>query len=226
MSDPIAKKILEQLYKERDSKGEITIYLPLTTISIAEFVSESYQAGILSNKIPNEDLNLPDINLVHELKRLKILKTIHVGGGENGDSIAIIRIIDVATIEELYELMTAVKHFLHYGIFSLNTVTGDAYCNSFQTRFHPSRGLFRVFKGFLDDSTDHKLSHIEILSRSDDEPEDEIKTSEFYTETTTTMKANQIIKDIKRSLGMKRKLSKLFRAAGKEYTLLPGVDLV
>lgn len=219
MSEKAVLGIIEFLYQRRSKKDVIMVYLPLVTSSISDYFGELFQNNLEPSRIPDECLDQPDNNLLTELEKQKVLKLLSVGGGE--ETFADVKILDPTAIEKLYEQTLMSEYFIHYGIFSLNTATGEAYCGDHQAKFYRHQSFYRVFKRFLS-SDSHELSYFAIYSEQEKKSENTIRKS--FDAKDLTIPSNQIIKDIRARLRMKGELSKLFQPIGKAYLLLPGAE--
>lgn len=203
--------IIKELFRKRKDKKIISIYLPLVTENVNNFFMQNN--GV--NHIPDSCFNQTDLLLVKNLEKIKAIKIKEISLGDNDRWFVTIKIKNIAIIEKINEWLSHIDNIINYGIFSLDTLTGEVYCRDNMARFHPSKGKFRVFREFINDEN-HRLSYKRIISKHEDKPEEKIEIdSSFVIET------NQIIKDIKKSLKMKDKLSKLFIPAGNAYKLMP-----
>lgn len=108
------------------------------------------------------------------------------------------------------------KYINNYGLFSLNTLTGEAYFNDNKTIFKPATGYYNLFKEFITTKnkclTFQEIVEIQQLNKSLIKAED-IKNY-----------AREIIKHLKRKLSMKSGSGKLLIMYEKiGYSLLKGV---
>jgi len=219
LSEKAVLGIIEFLYQKKSEKGVITVYLPLVTSRVSDYLEEVFKNGLEPSRIPDECCDQPDANLLSELGKQKVLEFQSMGGSE--ETVAEVKILDPTAIEKLYEQALMSKYFIHYGIFSLNTATGEAYCGDHQAKFYRHQSFYRVFKRFLSCDS-HELSYFTIYSEQEKKSESKIRKN--YTAKDLTIPANQIVKDIRARLRMKGELSKLFQPVGKVYLLLPGTE--
>lgn len=223
LRDERVRRVVEQLYKERDKSGEIFVYLPLVSSATNHyFGSEAdYQRG--NNSLPDYLFDNDDTRLVEKFEELEILQD--AGGitmDEKRGFVAMVTTQNPPAIKEIYEWMKKqdFSRFLFYGVFSLNTITGEGYCGDHKTKFHTGRTIYKVYKAFLENQN-HALSFKTILSLYYDRPESEIKID--LQDKYRWRKVHETAVDLRKKLGMKGKLSKLLITSGEEYILLPGV---
>ncbi|MFA5135886.1 MAG: hypothetical protein WC489_00655 [Patescibacteria group bacterium] len=107
------------------------------------------------------------------------------------------------------------RYILNYGLFSLNTLTGEAYFKDYKTSFRPGTGYYNLFKELITTNKSY-LSFDEIVEIQRQ------KKNLFVTEDVKSF-AKEIIKHLKRKLAIKSKSGKLFVMHERcGYTLLKG----
>jgi hypothetical protein len=128
-------------------------------------------------------------------------------------------------LHELYDWAINHKGIYQYGLLSLNTNRNIAYFNTQKAKLNSSGGVSRAIYRFITDPT-HTISYRDLYEmRNDydasarngktidtDEPE-----LELLTET-----ANQLIKDIKKTLKIKGEMTDIIVSKDRAYTLLEG----
>lgn len=131
---------------------------------------------------------------------------------DDGHKVLEVEEIDMDRFKEHVEWIKDSSLIRNYEIFSLHTFTGKAYCLNNSCVFHTDKGLFRVFKAFIEEPT-HILSFKQIFQIYHG------GTSEALTLKLTPQDIYQIIGEIREKLQMKGKLSKLFLPSGDKYLL-------
>ena len=216
------------LYQIRKRKAPVFIYMPLTNKCISNFYahsSDNSDEEVLRQQgmIPDYCFNQSDYRFLEELRKLRALRILLKESGFDTDInwYARIQINNPLVIERVYQWMQddRSKRILHYGIFSLNLYTGEAYCKDNQYIFDPHRGMFKIFKAFLENKK-HELSYEEIYAINQNKAKEE--TGEV--DSAIKLTAQQNIGDIKERLSMKGELAKLFVPTGMSYMLHPGLD--
>lgn len=207
------QEIVKDLFKMHNSMKEAIIYLPLLNDCIYRTIKKaSVEMG--SFNIEN-CFNMEDVILLEELNKLKVLELKDVFEKEANEGmglgyVATILIKNKKYIEFLYQWICDLRLIINYGIFSLHTFTGEAYCLDSKYIFHTNKGLFRVFKAFIEEPT-HIFTYKQIYQHYQDSTADTLR---YNSET-----IHQIIGEIREKLQMKGKLSKLFLPAGDRYIL-------
>lgn len=209
-----AQNIIAYLYKKREAKDKIRIFLPIVTKKINDhFEKVNAQDYYRNEEIPDYCFDQNDLRAIPELGKLGALKIIiEPVMDDDGTWWSVVLIRNSSIIEEIYAWTKDIAYILSYGIFSLNTLIGESYCGDYKTKFHTSRGFYRVFKAFLE-NPNHELSFKEILSNHQDKPEPNDDSRAVH----------EIIVDLRKKLRMKGKLSKLLIPTGKAYKLLPNI---
>ncbi len=131
---------------------------------------------------------------------------------DDGHKVIEVEEIDMDRFREHVEWIKDSSLIRNYEIFSLHTFTGKAYCLDSSCVFHTDKGLFRVFKAFIEEPT-HILSFKQIFQIYHG------GTSETLTLKLTPQDIYQIIGEIREKLQMRGKLSKLFLPSGDKYLL-------
>lgn len=206
--------IIAYLYKKRVDRDKFRIFLPLVTKNIIDHFKKVNSQGYYRNEeIPDYCFDQHDSKLISELKRLGVLKIIiDTVMGDDDTWWSMVLIKNSLIIEEIYTWTKDIANILSYGIYSLNTLTGESYCGDYKTKFHPGRGLYKVFKAFFE-NPNHELSYKQILSIHHGETESEVDKRAVF----------EIINEIKDKLKMKGNLSKLIIPTSETYKLLPNI---
>lgn len=206
LQDRDIQAVVSDLYKSRKSTDVVTVFLPLANKRLAEI-------GFDPNHKNRENLvvcfTLNDSLLLNELFKLGVLSKEEGTDDDEGLS-AFVKINSPEFIERLYEWVKDTSLIVNYGIFSLHTFTGEAYCLDNKYIFHTNKGLFRVFQAFLKEPT-HILAYGKIYNIFQD--------SDRLTCGSETI--HQIIGEVREKLQMKGKLSKLFIPSSDKYILKP-----
>ncbi|MCX6793722.1 MAG: hypothetical protein NTY06_01310 [Candidatus Gottesmanbacteria bacterium] len=211
LQDKDIQSVISDLYENRAKKDAVSIYLPFANKRYDEICDDPYHEG--SDKANDLYFALDDTKLLKLLERTKILKIKELSDDDDGEGggmglVAMVTIIKPEYIEHLYEWIKDDSFILNYGIFSLHTFTGEAYCRDNQYIFHTNKGLFRVFQAFLTEPT-HILPYQKIYNyfQGGEKPK------------CGAEKVHQIIGEVKEKLRMTGKLSKLFIPSEDKYFL-------
>lgn len=209
--DKTIQSMVSCLYEIRQRNDVIAVSLPLANSRFFLICEDPYHED--SDNIEKLCFHLKDSLFIDELIKLDVLSK-----GECTDEYdefsAYVKIVNSNFIEGLYEWIKDKDLIINYGIFSLHTFTGEGYCVDNKYSFHTNKGLFRVFKAFLQKPT-HILNDREIFQT-------------FYDSTSDALKlrveiVHQIIGEIREKLSMKGELSKLFLRTGNQYLLKSSV---
>jgi uncharacterized protein YfkK (UPF0435 family) len=204
IKDKDIQGMVSDLYKHRKGTDPVTIFLPLTNDRFNKIASDPDHEGIENfNEIR---LTFDESLFLDELFKLRVL--VYSEECANEDFSACVKIINPEFIEQIYEWIKDKDLIINYGIFSLHTFTGEAYCLDSKYIFHTNKGLFRVFQAFLKEPT-HILAYKKIYNIFQD--------SDKLTSGSETI--HQIIGEIREKLQMKGKLSKLFIPSSDSYIL-------
>jgi len=209
--------MIADLYKNRISKNVFNIYLPLVNERFTDLCIDQYHDH--TNDFDNS-ISRNDMVLLNELEKLQIINNDGITEDEDGDGqglgfVAMVTIINPQFIELLYKWIKDTELIINYGIFSLHTFSGEAYCQDNKGKFHTGKGLFRVFLTFLKEKN-HILDYSRIY-KIYHEDEKNVDMEKMVPED-----IHQIIHDIKDNLSMKGSLSKLFMPSSNQYILYPG----
>ncbi len=173
----------------------------------------------------------------NELKMLDLLKINEVielkydSGEDGGSCIAEIKIINHELFKDISNWVLKNKLIITYGLFSLNTLTGEAYCKDNYHLFKPGSGYYDLLKEFLK-KKNHFLNFEEMVNIQQQEYKkvggvitrsdyvyDERKNSELQN------KAKNNIKYLQKNLKMREGLGELFKTYEKRgFILLPDLD--
>lgn len=205
--DKNIQHIVKELNERKSSKDIIPIYLPLANECINKIADDPnlHEQGF------NSCYELSDSLLINELINIKVLSTPNdyvFTENDNGLFVADIIINNPDFIEHYYEWIKDADHILNYGIFSLHTFTGEAYCLDNKSVFPTDSGIFRVFKAFIQEPT-HILSYNQINSVFIN---DDIQDPD-------SLVIQQAIYKIKKKLDMEGEFKKLFLPSGNKYLL-------
>lgn len=210
VEDKNIQNMIAELNEKKDEKGGISIYFPLANSCMNRIALNPnlYEEGF------DSCFKLNDSLLVNELIRMKILsKSSDCYGWDDDTSSVYGLVIEKPNyIKHLYEWAREINTILNYGIFSIHTFTGEAYCEDSEYTFHTSKGLFVVFKAFLAEPT-HILSYKQIYDLF--QKSNKVKV-DYYKEA-----VHQIIGEIREKLNMKGSKSKLFLPSDNKYFLRP-----
>lgn len=202
------------LYKNMRSEEAVFVSLPLANKRFNKIADDPDHEG--AEKLNELCFNLEDSMLLNELLELKIISISREGMGDDDDFAVYVKINNPEFIEELHEWVKDSALILNYGIFSLHTFTGEAYCLDNKCVFHTGKGLFRVFKAFLKGQT-HILDYTTIyMMFHEGNNRRQLGPLPF--------EIHQIVGDIREKLGMKGKLSKLLISSSNQYLLKPGLS--
>lgn len=202
------QNIVLKLNEKKSSKDIVSVYLPLANECICKIAENPN----LRDQGFDSCYELSDSKLINELIKIKVLSTTNdyvFTEDDGGAYVADIMISNPSFIEHYYQWIKDECHILNYGIFSLHTFTGEAYCMDNRYKFDTSKGLFRVFKAFLEEPT-HVLSYIQIHNIFYEENIIDVSKAKFI---------NQTISEIREKLKMTNKFSKLLIPADKRYLL-------
>lgn len=210
--------IITDLYKNRDSKSDTSIYLPIANRRFDEICEDPSHEGY--EKLNDICFTLNDTSFLRTLEDLKVLKISMLTVDDDGEGggmgyIAVVQIRNSDYIEHLHEWVMDSNLILNYGIFSLHIFTGEAYCLDNKYKFHTGKGLFRVLRAFLEEKT-HILG-FQTIYKTFHADEKEINMDLMLPES-----IHQVIGDIKENLMMKGKLSKFFITSSSQYILKSG----
>lgn len=210
LSDKDVQSLISDMYKARDQKV-VSVYLPLANKQYEKICEDPYHEG--SDKIEELCFQQADTKFLKTLESLKVLTIKTLMDDDDGEGggmgfIANVVIKRPEYIAHLYEWIKDAGLILNYGIFSLHTFTGESYCLDSMYVFHTGKGLFRVFKRFLEEPT-HILAY-EVIYHT-------FQGSDKLT--FGSEQVHQIIGEIREKLQMKHKLSALFRPSNDTYIL-------
>lgn len=221
LSERSATSTLRAILLEQEKSGDkIKVSLPLLESSIEKYI-EDYKSSHSDTptKIPNSVFDTPDYQLIEALTKNKVISS-DIGPDEDMSWFALIKILNKPFLEKCYQWARDASkgNIISYGVFSLHRFTGEAYCSDTGTRLTPSRGLFHLFKAFLE-RAGHELTLQEIIYYRD---QDRFKNPGNVKLELNKHLVYENIKDLKERLQMKGKLTKLFVSTGKGYKLLEG----
>lgn len=205
------QNIVLKLNEKKSSKDIVSVYLPLAN----ECISKIAENPNLRDQGFDSCYELSDSKLINDLIKIKVLSTANdyvFTEDDDGSVVADIMISNPSFIGHYYQWIKDADHILNYGIFSLHTFTGEAYCDNCEYFFHTNKGLFRVFKAFLTEPT-HILNYKQIYDSFQEG--NKIKV-DYYKEA-----VHQIIGEIREKLNMKGNKSKLFLPSDNKYYLRP-----
>lgn len=215
IQDEDIQSLIADLYGKRKETVMTTVFLPLANKRIAEIGFDPDHEG--AENFEELCFSLDDTLLLTELEKLKVLSIkIFTVDDDGGSFIAMVKIINQEYIQQIYEWITDKDLIINYGIFSLHTFTGEAYCLDNKYIFHTGKGLFRVFRSFLEEPT-HILDY-QTIYKMFYKGEKDVLISQMGSE-----QIHQIIGDIREKLLMKDELSRLFITSSNQYVLKPGL---
>ena len=203
--DEHIQSIVSDLYRNRTSKG-VSVFLPLANERFNKIASDPEHEGV--DNLDELCFHLDDTLLLDEFIKLNILSVSKDCTDEDDDFTMCVRINDPEFIEHVYGWIKDKNLILNYGFFSLHTFTGEAYCLDNKYIFHTNKGLFRVFRAFLEEPT-HILTYAKIYNTFQDSDRLTYRSEAIH----------QIIGEIKEKLYMKGSLSKLFIPSSDKYYL-------
>ena len=214
--------VVRSLYESRQSRGKVEVYLRLVSNCANGIINKA--AKNRSNFNLDSCYDVADASFLRELEVFRVVSISDyydkdAEGEYTSDGIfdyALVTINDPIYIQSLNGWVNDLPNILNYGIFSLNTITGEAYCLDNGDTFLPYSGMFRVLKAFLNESS-HCLSYENIYRVFRDEKDPDLSRM-------TPEAIHQIIGDIREKLSMKGKLSKLFVSSSNQYVLRPTLD--
>ena len=203
------KYMVRYLYERRMEKEALSVYLPLANDRMNEIAEnpELHDEGF------DSCFEKDDSTLINELIRLKVLsrpKEYNFSEDDDGSFIATVKVENPDSVEHFYKWIRGQDYIINYGVFSLHTFTGEAYCMDNRYDFDTSMGLFRVYKAFLEEPT-HILSYVQIHNLFHRENITNVSEAKFI---------NQTISEIREKLKMTEALSKLLIPADKKYLLI------
>lgn len=209
--------LIRQLYENRKNIEEVITGSPLKGefIDKLRYPFESDSDEDHNDYLDDKYFTLGDRLILRELEKLK---AIVVNGyfQEEGPTLSV-SIINQRQIERIHGWANDSKSgfVVNYGIFGLNTITGEAYCLNNMGIFLPNSGMLRVLKAFLNEPS-HCLNYKSIykIFRNEENPNWDRMTPESI---------HQIIWDIREKLSMTGKLSRLFVSSSNQYVLRPSL---
>lgn len=223
------QNLVKSLHENRQSKDPAKIYLPLVNECVTKIIEKASinREGFDLDPCFNSD----DVSFLRELEKHKVISLKDIYEDEEDEVVKIdgrlelapygyytadVIVNDVKFIENLNRWVNDLPSIINYGIFSLNTITGEAYCLNNVGIFLPNSGMLSVLKAFLNEPS-HCLSYERIyrLFHGDE------KEIDIYLMTPQSI--HQIIWDIRDKLFMTGKLSKLFVSSSNQYALRPSL---
>lgn len=106
--------------------------------------------SIHSHHFPKEFAMFPDIQFIEILEKEKVVfVTSLIMVDRYKHYVSNLKVNNREALEQIYDWLKAGSEILEYGIFSLNAITGEAYCGDRFFRLQPNRGPFRVFRALL-----------------------------------------------------------------------------
>jgi hypothetical protein len=209
--DKAIQGMVGELNEKKNAKGPISVYLPLAN----DQMNRICENQLLCEELGGFDscFNLDDSLLISELTNIGVLSHTandnSYGWNDEDSSLWGMEVNSPEFIEHLFNWVRDKDLILNYGIFSLHTFTGEAYCMDNRYDFDTSKGLFRVFRAFLEEPA-HILSYIQIHNLFYEESITEASKAKFI---------NQTIGEIREKLKMTTEFSKLLIPADKKYLL-------
>lgn len=212
LRDSQIKPILASLYNSRKHNGFFQVQLSIANEQFNKYAH--LQSSGLSAYDPSEVnwsifLQHNDMKLINELKKLNIIQ---VGSMDYAGFCLEVAINDSDYIEKMRYWFMDNKDILIYGLFTLDTLTGEAYFQNYRYVFQPNMGFYRVMRAFLE-KPDHTLSHKEISCA--------YQGTENISLAKEGSVVNQIIGDLRERLKMRGKMSNLFVPSDRKYLLRP-----
>jgi hypothetical protein len=204
--DEAIQRMARKLYESKEIKGPVRVYLPLAEKRFNVIAEDPNHED--RDKIDELCFNLKDSQFIDELFRLKVLSKPEKPYLEDFETAVTIE--DPEFLDYLHHWLEDQALILNYGVFSLHTFTGEGYCHDNNYFFHTGKGLYRVFRAFLENPA-HILTYGRIYQTFQG---NEKAISSYGSET-----INQIVGEIREKLAMKGKLSKLFLPSNDSYFL-------
>jgi len=208
--DKTIQGMVKGLYEEKDTVGPISLYLPYANDRMNKVNENMYLNG---EEVEYDScFKLEDSQLINELTRLGVLShksdvKFYEWDDENGSACGLI-IKNPAFIEHYHKWIRDLEHILNYGVFSLHTFTGEAYCLDNRGDFKTSSGIFRVFQELMRDPS-HVLTYNQVADLCFEEHVQDFEVQVVH----------QAIYDIREKLKIKGDMSELIVSADKKYLL-------
>ena len=227
LGNPDIVDMVSSMYQLRESREQITVYLPNAnrnwnkdqeTVFDHESKGQLWMIDYKELMDPTRHMKYEDTNFLSLLNSYGYIDDLTITLTEGDTIVVLTKIKNIKLIAKLHFWVRSKNYIFEYGLFSLNELTGEAYCEDVSTIFRQSSGQFRTLRAFLIDKN-HTLTHTQILNIFNDK--DPLTLLEIGTVEKTQV--YQIVKDIKRKLGVKGSKSNLFLSIGNAYKLLPEV---
>lgn len=148
IQDKFIQSMVADLYKHRKETDPVTIFLPLTNDRFNKIASDPDHEGI--ENFEELCLTFDDSLFLNELFKLRVLSKKECA---DEDFSACVKIINPEFIEHIHAWIKDKNLIINYGIFSLHTFSGEAYCLDNKYVFHAGKRSFRVFRSFLEEPT-------------------------------------------------------------------------
>jgi hypothetical protein len=205
------RALVLEIYEEAKYGGEFTHYPKKINSCYDKALEDSYKTDLQSyNKDVEKCRKLLDNFYIKLLIEKQIITGLYFA--VSGHRCVRVEEIDMNRLKEHVKWVKDSSLIRNYGIFSLHTLTGKAYCLDNSYIFDPNMGFFRVFKAFIEKPT-HMLSYMEIYEIYYDKP------GSSLTKNFNNGKIHSIIDDIKDKLRMKEKFPNMFIYLNDSYFL-------
>ena len=210
------RSVVINLHRQRNEKS-IELTLPIASSHFDQLL-DMQEADRFE-----ECTSFADYKFIGYLLKSKILSPMET---KNDDFIpytdVCVKINKTEFLGQLYEWVDCYDHILNYGIFSLNTLTGEAYCGDHKakSRFDTFMRPFQVFRAFMKNEN-HEMSYEIIYQLATGKTMDK-----GQAQAADLSQIYQLIRDLRKKLRMKGELSKLFASTGTGYKLLQGEHFI
>jgi len=226
-------KSVKNLIKEIDKKLIINPSFDLYLSAVSSCLSDAYADQNLHNQNPKAYQNAIDdcyqnneTIFLDSLTKQNIISCDYTLEDDGTFFIAKIKALNIALVKSIIRWVKQERFIIHFGIFSLNTFTGEAYCLDNKYLFKPGTGYYDLFKEFLVRKK-HFVSFEEICliqQQTFKDPNDRLSKSTFLPNEKKNNEladlANQKIKYLKKKLNMKSGIGKLFSKYEKRGFIL------
>lgn len=156
IQDSEIRKIIIRIYDCR-TKAVVLIQLPY---------AQKYYNKKINKWKSGEAIEIPlfpDYEFITKLVKLKVISKVDKDIKFNPYTETCIQVENPKFIEKLYEWIKYPEKVFHYGLFSFNLATGEAYWVDSRAKFRKGRGKYQLFRAFLENPK-HELSFYEILN--------------------------------------------------------------
>ena len=205
LKDPQIEPVIFNLYKSRNKKGHISIFLPIAQDEFNKYAEwhNNKRVDDGSEVDFNHFYTFNDTKTIKLLAQLKVIST-HMNTSEDEFTFEI-SIQDPVYIEKMRRWLIEKDSIISYGPITMHLVTGEAYFRDKREYFRTNHGLYRVLKELIIKPA-HTLTYDEINSL-------------YWSGNKEDYEINKIIGEIREKLGITGKNSGFLKPFDKKYML-------